>query len=147
MTGSAVWRGKVQGIWFGIKAWRCGHTNKGFQGAVLPDYCSVLSYPLRNLRHAHILGSHGVPFHCLWTCTGYIKLVACEWWSCSLVWLLKIALAELLKETSVFGAEVKHFLVETVSTVKYQSANIFGYNWWPASVIQLLRHGPNFLVT
>ena len=105
MTGSAVWRGKVQGIWFGIKAWRCGHTYKGFQGAVLPDYGSVLSYPQRNLPHAHILGFHGVPFHCLWTCTAYIKLVACEWWSFSLVWLLQIAISELLKETSVFGAE------------------------------------------
>ena len=39
------------------------------------------------------------------TCTTYIKLVACEWWSCSLVWLLQITLSELLKETSVFGAE------------------------------------------
>lgn len=43
LTGSAKWRGKVQGFWSGIKAWGCWCRTKGFQAVVLPNHSSVLS--------------------------------------------------------------------------------------------------------
>lgn len=43
LTGSAIWRDKVQGFWSGIEAWGCWYCNKGFQVIVLPNHCSVLT--------------------------------------------------------------------------------------------------------
>lgn len=44
IIGPAVWRDKVQGIWFGFKAWRHRHTNKRLQIVVLPGYSPILSH-------------------------------------------------------------------------------------------------------